>query len=297
MYGVFQVGGWRGGFVGMGGGAGGVGAWGGGCFQEGGLGWAGAWPGARSRCGRALQQAARDSAAAASQSPHPPPRQVSAKPSTASGAVTAFYLRSSDDYNTANHGDFDEIDFEVGCWLVCDLALTVFDRWRRRERAAPPRPAAACSTPLRGPCLHPPPPTPHHPHPPPQFLNGNPSVPGGMWLNSFRRGMSGEGAAARSGRAVGLPAGGCKEEQRQRGSTRSGPALNISLARALPDTLPPHQAASGWSSPRSTAPASASRPRRTRAPRSWPTPSTGSPTTWRGPPPARRCCGGCGART
>ena len=40
--------------------------------------------------------------------------QVTGKTTTASGAVTAFYTRSSDDYNTGNHGDFDEIDYEVG---------------------------------------------------------------------------------------------------------------------------------------------------------------------------------------
>jgi beta-glucanase (GH16 family) len=60
---------------------------------------------------------------------------VTGKTTTASGAVTAFYTRSSDDYNTGNHGDFDEIDFE--------------------------------------------------------FLNGDPSVPAGLWLNSFHKGMSG----------------------------------------------------------------------------------------------------------
>lgn len=61
--------------------------------------------------------------------------QVTGKIDNSSGAVTAFYTRSSDDYNTANWGDFSEIDFE--------------------------------------------------------FLNGNPSVPSGLWLNSFNKGMSG----------------------------------------------------------------------------------------------------------
>ncbi|KAI8476665.1 MAG: concanavalin A-like lectin/glucanase domain-containing protein [Monoraphidium minutum] len=61
--------------------------------------------------------------------------QVTGKVDKSSGAVTAFYTRSSDDYNNANWGDFSEIDFE--------------------------------------------------------FLNGNPSVPSGMWLNSFHKGMSG----------------------------------------------------------------------------------------------------------
>jgi len=61
--------------------------------------------------------------------------QVAGKVDSSSGAVTAFYTRSSDDYNNENHGAFDEIDFE--------------------------------------------------------FLNGNPSVPSGLWLNSFHKGMSG----------------------------------------------------------------------------------------------------------
>lgn len=39
--------------------------------------------------------------------------QVSAKADASSGAVSAWYLRSSDDYNPQNHGAFDEIDFEV----------------------------------------------------------------------------------------------------------------------------------------------------------------------------------------
>ena len=61
--------------------------------------------------------------------------QVAARVDGSSGAVTAFYTRSSDDYNADNHGAFDEIDFE--------------------------------------------------------FVNGNPGVPGGLWLNSFRNGLSG----------------------------------------------------------------------------------------------------------
>ena len=45
--------------------------------------------------------------------PAVPASQVTGKIDKSSGAVTAFYTRSSDDYNLANQGDFDEIDFEV----------------------------------------------------------------------------------------------------------------------------------------------------------------------------------------
>jgi hypothetical protein len=53
--------------------------------------------------------------------------QVSAQPSVASGVVTAFYLRSSDDYNTENRGFFDEIDFEVG-------GVDPWAAWQRRQK-------------------------------------------------------------------------------------------------------------------------------------------------------------------
>lgn len=75
--------------------------------------------------------------------------QVAGRTTDASGAVTAFYTRSSDDYNTLNHGEFDEIDFEVGI-LICactsgvEGALEAHKQGCKRAALASPTCVARC---------------------------------------------------------------------------------------------------------------------------------------------------------
>lgn len=61
--------------------------------------------------------------------------QVEGVVSDASGAVTAFYTRSSDDYNLANHGSFSEVS---GLVMVV-LLVVVLGRERQKDGGDLPR--------------------------------------------------------------------------------------------------------------------------------------------------------------